>query len=72
MTLPFPRTGVIVTPPVFSFFTRTCETPSIFAGFDFFRNLVNAALIRFDALAFFRRFAILFVDPFREYHVRPA
>jgi hypothetical protein len=53
ITFPFPRTGVIVTPPVFSFFTRTCETPRIFAGFDFFRNRVNAALRRFVVLAFF-------------------
>jgi hypothetical protein len=47
--LPMVRTGVIVTPPPFNRFTRTCLTPRIFAGFIFLRYRVSAAEMRFDA-----------------------
>lgn len=47
----------MVTPPSFSFFTRTRVTPFIFEGLDFFKNRVSAAEIRFVAF-FFRFFAI--------------
>lgn len=56
------RAGVIVTPPPLSFLTRTFVTPFIFAGFDFLRNRVNAAEIRFVAF-FFRFFAIYLSIP---------
>lgn len=54
----FVFTGVIVTPPPFSFFTRTRVTPFILEGFCFFKKRVSAALIRFGALFFFFFLAI--------------